>query len=326
MNTGETDTRNNRNGRFRAWLQLFRLPNLFTVPGDPLVGACIAAQSLNIPWDTVGVVLLIALLLYASGLAWNDYFDLPRDRRRRKDRPLPSGRIHPRAALWAGNMLALVGLTLCARMGGATFWIGLLLVACVFGYNRHLKSIPVIGVLVMGACRGLSVLLGAAAVPVVHPFPASVWIAALIMLLYVAAVTQIARREAEPHQPGGEIWMPAIALLLGVLFYVPFLPGLSGARAGFLVLYTAAMTVAWVFAFTMRGFALSPNLPLALERKDHILFVMPAWIGRLIANIIFIQAAFIFGAGCGEIGLYTAGAVLAGGVLNRMLVRWFYAS
>ncbi len=33
----------------RAWLQLVRLPNLFTVPGDPLAGACLAGALASVP-------------------------------------------------------------------------------------------------------------------------------------------------------------------------------------------------------------------------------------------------------------------------------------
>src|SRR5690349_4677009 len=80
----------------RAWLQLFRAPNLLTVPGDPLAGFLIATGG-NLD-SRVAIAVIASLCLYAAGLAMNDLADLTEDRRDRPNRPLASGAISKGAA------------------------------------------------------------------------------------------------------------------------------------------------------------------------------------------------------------------------------------
>ena len=77
--------------KLRAWLQLFRVPNLFTVPGDPLAGFLIATGG---HLDTRALCAVLAsLAIYAAGLAMNDLADFAEDKSERPKRPLPSGAI-----------------------------------------------------------------------------------------------------------------------------------------------------------------------------------------------------------------------------------------
>src|SRR5690242_3666498 len=73
----------------RTWLQLFRAPNLLTVPGDPLAGYLLA--SFGSVDDKLSLAIGASLSFYAGGLLLNDLADLPEDRRERPNRPLPSG-------------------------------------------------------------------------------------------------------------------------------------------------------------------------------------------------------------------------------------------
>jgi 4-hydroxybenzoate polyprenyltransferase len=73
-----------------------RLPNLFTVPGDPIAGfllACGAANQRVALLDyRVAFAVIASLCLYSAGLVMNDLFDLEEDRR---DRPEASARKPP---------------------------------------------------------------------------------------------------------------------------------------------------------------------------------------------------------------------------------------
>ena len=145
----------------KAWLQLFRVPNLFTVPGDPLAGFLIATGG-RLDMRALCAV-LASLAIYAAGLAMNDLADFAEDTRDRPKRPLPSGAI-PRGAAWFATVnLTLFGLALCFLAGPQALLMGIGTVMGVVLYNFITKKIPVIGALNMGVCRGMSLLLGAAA-------------------------------------------------------------------------------------------------------------------------------------------------------------------
>src|SRR5204862_7712842 len=92
--------------RMKAWLQLFRFPNLFTVPGDPLAGFLIATGG---RLDSRALCAVFAsLCIYAAGLAMNDLADFAEDLRERPKRPLPSAAIS-RSAAWivVANLILL---------------------------------------------------------------------------------------------------------------------------------------------------------------------------------------------------------------------------
>ncbi|MEA3189035.1 MAG: hypothetical protein QOD99_2865, partial [Chthoniobacter sp.] len=73
--------------RLRTWLQLFRAPNLFTVPGDPLAGYLLVVRgSFN---GAVLPAIGASICFYAAGLLMNDLADFAEDRRERPERPLP---------------------------------------------------------------------------------------------------------------------------------------------------------------------------------------------------------------------------------------------
>lgn len=312
--------------RVRAWLQLFRVPNLFTVPAEPVAGYFVATRSID--WAGVGVlpwVVGAAVAFYGAGLAWNDYFDRYRDYRVRLNRPIPAGWITPRAALWAGGVCALAGLLLCFQSGTASFWFGACLLACVFSYDRYFKRIPLLGALTMGLCRGFSVLLGASAAgfATTQGFGLSVWIVALMVTLYVASVTQVAKREAVPHNPGLEIWAPLLVLAVGMLLFIAHVP--AAQRMPFGLAYAVALSVPFLFGIRLQGFVVTPNLPRTLERQQAIVHVLPPWIGWLIANLLLIHIAFILSTP--HASRTVAVWVLAGCWLcNRVLSRRFYVS
>jgi len=162
-------------------------------------------------------------------------------------------------------------------------------------------------------------------VPTFHPFTTPVWLAAAGVFLYVTTISQLARREAEPHHPGMEVWLPFAVLSIGPLLVIPVLAHEVSGRIGFLAAYAAALGLSMGFALRMRAFASTPNLPRALERKQAIRAELPVWIGRLISGLMFLQAAFVLSVG-GALADVVAAVLLVGWVLNRLLARWFYAS
>jgi 4-hydroxybenzoate polyprenyltransferase len=147
----------------KAWLQLMRLPNVFTAVADVMMGYLVTHGTLQ-PASHFALLAAASCLLYVSGMVLNDVFDAEVDVVERPERPIPSGRITQRAAAACGLALLASGTLITWFTGILThIWypaaIGTFLALCVILYDRFLKRTPV-GPISMGACRMLNVLLG----------------------------------------------------------------------------------------------------------------------------------------------------------------------
>ena len=180
----------------KAWLRFFRVVNLPTVPGDIWAGAVAVWFGAGIVCD-YGAPLINAtvagVLLYMFGLADNDIVGAKTD----KARPIPDGEISLRAARIARGF-CLFGALIAGAMANLppAWWIAAFVLAvAVVIYNRTKWC------LLMGLCRGLNVVCGAAAVlPSLDATGMSrpLWIAmgvALVWTVYIAAVTKYSEGE-----------------------------------------------------------------------------------------------------------------------------------
>ncbi len=184
----------------KPYLQLVRLPNLFTAAADPLAGWLVATGTLAYPSRWVPLV-AASVLIYAGGIVLNDVFDIEVDRRERPNRPLPSGRVPFRLAAWFGGAGLAVGPLLAALSGSATSaLVAGLLVLCVLAYNAGMKR-TLFGPVVMGSCRSLNLLLGFSQLPDLGGRHA--WVVAGCYGLFVVGVTVISRSEVETGRSGG---------------------------------------------------------------------------------------------------------------------------
>jgi 4-hydroxybenzoate polyprenyltransferase len=208
----------------RAYLQLLRVPNLFTAMADVVMGFLFTHAALG--WGDAWVFALLlaaSTSLYAAGLVLNDLFDLAVDARERPHRPLPSGRVSLGAARRLGWGLLLAGIAAAwlAAVGAGDVRpgvVGVSLAGCVVLYDAVLKRTP-LGPVAMGGCRLLNVLLGMSAA--FGPWQEAHWLVAAALGTYIAGVTWFARREAGRSSP----WQlgPATAVILagiGLLWLV----------------------------------------------------------------------------------------------------------
>ncbi|MFC9503368.1 SCO3242 family prenyltransferase [Streptomyces sp. NPDC057002] len=187
-------TGRSQRGRGRAWAELLRLPALFSVPGDALAGTAATGAAPN-----ARTLLAIgsSLCLYEAGMALNDWADRDVDAVERPHRPLPSGRVHPAAALTAACALTGAGLALAAGAGRPALAVAAPLAATVWAYDLGLKHTPA-GPVAMAAARGLDLLLGAAATTGrTRPALPS----AALLGTHTLAVTTVSRQEAQGGSP-----------------------------------------------------------------------------------------------------------------------------
>ncbi|MEU5576458.1 SCO3242 family prenyltransferase [Streptomyces huasconensis] len=197
----------------RDWAELLRLPALFTVPGDALAGAAAAGVRPN---HRTLLALTSSLCLYEAGMALNDWADRADDAIERPERPLPSGRIPPPAALTAATVLTATGLALASRAGRPALAVAGTLVGTVWAYDLGLKHTPA-GPAAMATARGLDLLLGATATAgpgdsarARHALPSAGALAA-----HTLAVTVVSRREAEGGSSAAPLAALAVTTALG---------------------------------------------------------------------------------------------------------------
>jgi 4-hydroxybenzoate polyprenyltransferase len=306
-----------RGSRLWAWLQLFRVPNLLTVPGDAIAGfllAQLAGLSATRPHLRMALAAVVSLLIYAAGLLWNDLFDLSEDLRERPSRPLPSGRVRTGHVALAANVLVAAAISVAAVAGRPTLWTAVVLGAVVLAYDVALKRVPLVGPLAMGVCRGLSVLVGAAAFGAEGLTRAPVIAAAAGITLYVAAVTWLARGETRQR----DVTIHSCAIAASLIVWLAAVGAAVVASGVLSFRQTPLMLGLGSFALVWFGFATFPLNWLPGPRG------VQQTVGRLIGGIILIQAAEASVAGW--TGLTIAIALMACFLLNRVLGRIFYAS
>lgn len=178
-----------------AWLRLFRVQNLVTVPGDVLVGAAACGGLIAARAGDLALVCLASVLMYLYGLVDNDLVGAATDP---KTRPLAAGEISLRAARTARTVcLCLAVLVLYLGNGGSRgFLLLVALTVAIQLYNRTKNP------LLMGAARGFNVLLGGPA-----------WIAAAVWFAYIAGVTKFSERETVDPSNGQKVALLVYGLL-----------------------------------------------------------------------------------------------------------------
>ena len=193
-------------GRLADWMQLVRLPTVFTLISNTVAAGILTGSKL-IPLTGFIPLLCASISAYWAGMILNDVVDLEADKEHRPRRPLPAGRVSPAVAGHVGN--ALLMLTPLLVLGitafhttdplwqGAAFVCAALLSLCVRAYNSPLKQTP-LGPLLMGSCRALNVLMvGCCMVALVEleTFPMPVVYFAAAIGVYILGVTVYAFEE-----------------------------------------------------------------------------------------------------------------------------------
>jgi 4-hydroxybenzoate polyprenyltransferase len=179
-------------GTLRAYLELVRLPNLFTAAADVLAGyLTVAAVTGAFDGQHLTYLLVSTVCLYAGGVALNDYFDEPVDRVERPERPLPSGRVSRSAARRLVVGLFVMACLTAASVGPVSLLLALAIVFAASLYDAVGKRTAV-GPLNMGLCRFLNFLLGVSASPeLLEP---RVYLA-FVLMVHVIGVTLVSRGE-----------------------------------------------------------------------------------------------------------------------------------
>lgn len=216
-----------------GWLTLARISNSPTVISNVLAGAALAGVLQ--PDAKVGLLVLAMVLFYTAGMVLNDVCDYRWDQQHRPTRPLPAGIVPGTAAAGAVLLLMGAGSALLWLIGPAAFLSGLALIALIVFYDAWHKSNPLSPV-VMAACRVMVyvtafVAFGGQSIQ-------SLVIASVLLVLYMAGLTYLAKTETRPTVAG---YWPALILFAGPAYYSvatgsPTLAALAAAVAVWIAL------------------------------------------------------------------------------------------
>ncbi|MFI6597706.1 SCO3242 family prenyltransferase [Nonomuraea sp. NPDC050536] len=188
----------------RDLCELVRAPAALSVPGDVVAGAAAGGV---LDRRTVGLA-CSSICLYWAGMAANDWADRHLDAVERPERPIPSGRVSPNAALGTAAALTVIGIAAARLAGGRrALAVAAPLAVAVWSYDLAAKGTPA-GPLTMALCRGLDVLLGAS--------PGSSSKAAMPSALTIAVHTYLLTALSHGEVSGTDPRLPA-ATLAGTL-------------------------------------------------------------------------------------------------------------
>ncbi|MEU8036723.1 SCO3242 family prenyltransferase [Streptosporangium sp. NPDC049078] len=288
----------------RDLAELVRAPAALSVPGDVVAGAA-AAQVLG--GRTLGLA-CSSVCLYWAGMAANDWADRHLDAEERPERPIPSGRVSPGAALGVAAGLTAAGLAAAGLSGGRrALAVAVPLAAAVWSYDLVAKNTAA-GPLVMALCRGLDVLLGAT--------PGRSVADALPSALTVAAHTYLLTALSRAEVSGSDRSLPAATLAGTVALAVATAlgrgdasPTPQSARAARVVRAVQAGLTGWYAA----RFGMSQAQAVAEPSASRL----RAAVGTGIVALPALQGALVARSGATREGIAVAAAVPLGRALAR---------
>ncbi len=307
--------------RTKPWLQGLAAPDVTSVPGDALVGFLLAGKGGGDLAD-LGAVLLAVLCFRGGGRIVRVLAQ--RDGRRGEPGEPPWASV-PALGLAAALLFAAGG-GLCYLVGEHTYWISLSLVLATLLYRLGLEDVRCAGAVNAGFCRGLVVLLGAAAAVGPAWYLPEVMLGFDVTVLYAAAVSHLVREECLGHKLGAGRWAPAFVA--------------CAAFAACSRMQMETIAPAWI-VFT-GAFALAAFLALAIgdmldvaaaegEGRRSGLFHEPRpgrvplllrLVNLLYSSQLLVQAGLAASSGAGEAAVLAGLVLVSLWPLSRVLNRW----
>lgn len=276
---------------FKNYLLLIRLPNLFTLPSNIILGFILVSMFTMTITSIIQILMLltISILLYCVGLVLNDLFDYEIDKKERPNRPLASGKISRKIAIILVTVLAIISLILSLLVSIITFSISVILLAIIFGYDKYLKNTQA-GPFTIAAARVTNIILGTTVnINSLENFPQNVILLFILTItfVYVSLIGFLSRYEVQGFSVKFRSYLiPAI--IAGIVFSIALLNLID------LFKYESLLILA-LFSFMM---ARAIN---RIQNKDST--GIQQAVKQMILSIIVLDSTFLTGIAGLEIGL-----------------------
>jgi len=183
----------------RHYLQLVRFPGIFTAFTNILLGYSVVGG------DQFSLYLLAPLLttsgcLFLAGMSLNDYFDYKIDKKERPQRPIPSGKVPRKNALFLGMIFLVTANIVSIFVGLETAIVTIVISLLIFSYDFKTKNFPIIGILTLSSIRFLNVILGTSIA-----FNSEIVYIAIPLAVFVAGISIFARSESSDYSRKSEM-------------------------------------------------------------------------------------------------------------------------
>ena len=212
-----------KNVSIKDYLVLVRLPNLFTLPSNILVGmATVSSLAFTLTSFTQFLLLVtISVLLYCVGIVLNDLYDFDIDKKERPNRPLPSGKISRRSAIVLVAIFSTLALILSLHVSFSTLVISSILFSVIFGYDKYLKNTHA-GPFTIASARVMNILLGTSvSLRSVDSYSQIVTLTFVLIItfVYVSLIGFISRYEVHGFSDNTKLLLPP-AIVATVIFSI----------------------------------------------------------------------------------------------------------
>jgi len=242
-----------------VYFRLVRAPNCVMASLAASIGWFIAHSLIGGDLFLFIPLFAVVFLITGAGNALNDFFDVEIDRINQPKRPLPSGAISRRSALYLAAIFFVGGIGVAGLLGSLCFVIAVVNSGLLVVYASHLKRTVLLGNLSIGYLTGSTFLFGGAVF-------GSDGVGVVLVLFLLATLATISREilkdvlDFEGDSVRGartfpivfgeraSLYLSAGFLLLGVgLSPLPYFQSLSDGRALFGPLYIFIVAVADIF-------------------------------------------------------------------------------
>ncbi len=277
--------------KLTSWGRLFRLPNIFTVPGDPLIGFIVLNRGVITESQGIDIILvmLASVCLYIYGLISNDIVDYDIDKKERSSRPLASGEISIASAKIASCFFVCIALLISFFINQQVFILSLVLLAFISFYNFKYKSHIILGPLLLALCRITNVMFGATLIVNENVVLQPLFFMLPTLFFYIYGVSIVAQKETNSgiSRKGrlpilAAIFIVMLTLLMFAIVILFELPENSKA---------SVLTNVWGMCLYLWFAAVSFHHVMIFTREQPPVVIQKG-VGTLIRNLMFFQAAW----------------------------------
>ena len=297
----------------KDYLLMMRLPNLFTIPSNIIVGY-ITFLNPAAGWSLLSLCLIVicSCLIYIAAIIFNDFFDIEIDIREGRLRPLSRGSVTKNTAI----SIALLCLTL-ALMGSILVGIlsliissVIIVIALLYDYKIKLTRGAAAAV---GSARALNIIYGASPILISSSFDFEhvqrLTIECTCLFLYVIATMILSAREAKGAQTSRK-WLRPPLLLVSLVVLVMII---SVAFGVFKVdLLINLILLASVLGFGVYRSVLRCRYEIGNQEIQNL-------VGIFVLCMVILDSAFASGIFGILFGIAVATLIIPGLILSRLL-------